>query len=168
MLSIVLSIVGIFVQFPLTLGVAQLGLDAATNRESDWTKIFLYYGLPGFVLKVFVATALSSILVSIGLVFFIIPGIYLAVSYILVIPLLLINPDIGIWQALEESRKRVHSSWFQGLGLCLVKILLALSCLLIIPIFWAIPLIVTMDPVIAVFATSKDVFSHTEDSAPAP
>ncbi len=59
-----------------------------------------------------VMSILKSALVAIGFLLLFIPGVYLAVGYIFA-PYLVIDKGFSPWQALEESRKRVHKNWFQ-------------------------------------------------------
>ncbi len=51
-----------------------------------------------------------------GLVVLILPGIYLAVGYAFVIPLI-IDRGMPVWSAMELSRTTVHKQWFQTFGL---------------------------------------------------
>lgn len=51
-----------------------------------------------------------------GLVLLILPGIYLAVGYAFVIPLI-IDRGMPVWTAMELSRTTVHKQWFQTFGL---------------------------------------------------
>eukprot|EP00181_Compsopogon_caeruleus_P006268 CAMPEP_0184685496 /NCGR_PEP_ID=MMETSP0312-20130426/19192_1 /TAXON_ID=31354 /ORGANISM="Compsopogon coeruleus, Strain SAG 36.94" /LENGTH=222 /DNA_ID=CAMNT_0027139655 /DNA_START=130 /DNA_END=798 /DNA_ORIENTATION=- len=145
-----LSLLFAILQLPFSMGITQLGMDAANSREKDWQRAFCHVESGILIWKVFVATALSSFLVSIGLLCFIVPGIYLAVAYMAVIPLLLQDPRQGIWSTLEESRKRISAAWFQGLLLALTQLGLTLCCFLIIPIYWLAPWLVTMIPTLVV------------------
>ncbi len=51
-----------------------------------------------------------------GLALLILPGIYLAVGYAFVIPLI-IDRGMPVWAAMELSRTTVHKQWFQTFGL---------------------------------------------------
>jgi hypothetical protein len=55
---------------------------------------------------------------ALGLVLLILPGIYLAVGYAFVLPLV-IDRQMPVWQAMELSRTTVHRNWFQTFGLLL-------------------------------------------------
>ena len=55
-------------------------------------------------------------LVWIGFVLLILPGIYLAVGYAFVIPLV-VDRGMPVWEAMELSRTTVHRQWFQTFGL---------------------------------------------------
>ena len=53
---------------------------------------------------------------SLVLFLLILPGIYLAVGYAFVIPLI-IDRGMPVWSAMELSRTTVHKQWFQTFGL---------------------------------------------------
>lgn len=53
-----------------------------------------------------------------GLLLLIVPGIYLAVGYAFVLPLVL-DRQLPVWEAMELSRKTVHRQWFPAFGLLL-------------------------------------------------
>lgn len=94
--------------------------------------VFVPFFLAGLVVKV---------LVLFGLLFCLVPGIYLAVSYLLVYPILW-ETRMDFWEAMELSRKVITKQWFSWLGLALVLILINLAGVLLclVGIFFTIPL----------------------------
>jgi hypothetical protein len=85
---------------------------------------FLHLGVGGIV---------SILLVCVGLLLCVLPGIYLAIGYIFALPLI-IDRKYDFWTAMEVSRRVVHSQWWTIFGLGLVLFLLnivgALACLI--------------------------------------
>lgn len=67
-----------------------------------------------------------NLLTLIGYVFCLIPGIYLAVAWIFSIPLV-IDRQMGFWEAMELSRKMVNKHWFLVFAFLLVYGLLSMS-----------------------------------------
>jgi uncharacterized membrane protein len=67
----------------------------------------------------------QGILITIGVLLCIAPGIYLAVAYAFSIPLIM-EKDQAFWDAMENSRKTVTPQWFQLFGLCLIAAAFAL------------------------------------------
>ena len=63
------------------------------------------------MVNLIIMSALKSLLISIGFLLFVIPGIYLTVSYIFS-ELLIVDRKMDPWEALEESRKMVTKNWF--------------------------------------------------------
>jgi len=61
----------------------------------------------------------QSILANLGFLFCILPGIYLAVSWYFALPLV-IDRNLGFWDAMELSRKVVSKHWFLVFGFLLV------------------------------------------------
>ena len=78
-----------------------------------------------------------------GLVLLILPGIYLAMAYVMTMPLIG-DRNLSAWQAMETSRKAVTKRWFQffglffvvGLGICVSILPLGIGLVWTVP--WAV------------------------------
>ena len=55
------------------------------------------------------------ILIGIGLLLLVLPGIYLIVGYGLTLPLIL-DRKMSAWEAMETSRKAIHKVWWKVAG----------------------------------------------------
>ena len=108
------------------------------NREKINTasifNLFSQYWLPMLVISI-----VMSILITIGVILLIIPGIYLAVAYSLVYWILVIHPKESFWNILEASRKIVTRHWFKffiiNLIFFLIPTIIALIIWLILSLF---------------------------------
>ena len=67
-------------------------------KESTWLQLIL-------------GTLVTIVFVALGLVCFILPGIYFAVAFCYT-PILIIDRKMGFWDAMQLSRRTVHSQWF--------------------------------------------------------
>ncbi|MEN8132906.1 MAG: hypothetical protein ABFS45_22555, partial [Pseudomonadota bacterium] len=74
---------------------------------------------------------LTTLLTYIGFLLLILPGIYLAIAYLLATPLL-VEKQLTPWQAMENSRKAITRHWF--------KVFLLLLATALIMFISAIPL----------------------------
>jgi hypothetical protein len=81
---------------------------------SGFNLAFVHLGLGGLV---------SVLLVCIGLVLCVLPGIYLAVGYTFALPLI-IDKKYDFWTAMEVSRRVVQRQWWTLFGLGLILFLL--------------------------------------------
>ena len=72
-----------------------------------------------YFLPLFLASLAGGLLVSIGLVLLIFPGIYLAVGYMFA-TFLVIDYRMDFWSAMEISRKIITRHWFSFFGFALV------------------------------------------------
>jgi hypothetical protein len=70
-------------------------------------------------LPVFLTALVSSILIALGFVLLILPGIYLAVSYLFA-QLFVVDKHLNFWPAMEASRKLITKKWFSFFGLILL------------------------------------------------
>jgi hypothetical protein len=93
----------------------------------------------------FVPLALASVLVFVltfaGLVLLIVPGIYLAVAYLVTVPLI-VDKGLTPWDALETSRRVVTRCWWRMFAvLLLIGVLVMVSgMLLVVPLIWTLPM----------------------------
>jgi len=83
-----------------------------------------------------------SVLILLGLLLFILPGIYLSIAYFFSYALV-VDKGLGVWEAMELSRKTVTEQWFKFFGLALLSILLIIisAIPLGIGLIWSIPTI---------------------------
>lgn len=84
-----------------------------------------------------------TILILIGFVLLIVPGIYLSIAYAMALPLMA-EKEMGIWESLETSRKAITKKWFPFFGFFIVMMLIMLAGALALGIglIWAMPLTV--------------------------
>ena len=85
----------------------------------------------------------SQILIILGLLLLVVPGVYLMVGYILA-PWFVLDRRVGFWEAMQLSRRTVQPHWFELFGLFLMIILinllgalaLGVGLLVTIPVSW--------------------------------
>jgi hypothetical protein len=95
--------------------------DAYLGEEVGWRSSlrFALGRLPAIVWL----SVLSGVLVLLGAILFVLPGIYLYVSFAVAVPVLLVE-GAGPWRALGRSRRLVKGRWWGTLGVTLVGYLL--------------------------------------------
>ena len=113
---------------PIMLGIVMLAISHVRAKNLQLQSIFDYYV---YVWPLVFASIAMYIMIAIGFLLLILPGIYLAVSYKFTLPLI-VDKNLGIWEAMELSRRTVTKRWFKFFGLDIV--------LLIIVVISAIPL----------------------------
>lgn len=124
--------------WPLQMGLVMLGIRRAGGAETRAALVADYLSQAGRIAGLLI---LQGLLIALGFMLLIIPGIYLAVSWILA-PAFLLDRRMGIWEALETSRKAIGTCWFQTFGLILLAIPLSLVVVLTLGIgaIWLAPL----------------------------
>lgn len=127
---------------PLYAGMLMLGIRRSQGLPIDFSTVFNYFSkmTPLLILGV-----LMTILISIGFLLLIIPGIYLAIAYTLAMPLV-IEKNMSPWEAMETSRKAITKKWFLVFGLLFVMALIMIvSALpLLVGLFWTIPMMLIL------------------------
>jgi hypothetical protein len=95
--------------------------DAYLGEKVGWRSSlrFALRRLPAIVWM----TVLSFILIGLGTLLLIIPGIYLYVAFTVAVPVLLVE-GAGPWRALRRSRQLVRGRWWGTLGVAVVGALL--------------------------------------------
>lgn len=123
---------------PMNVGFMLLGIYGAVDRPINVAMIFKGYKK---IWQIVVATFLIQLLTFVGWLFFILPGIYLSVAYFLALPLI-VEKNLGPWEAMEASRKAISKRWFSVFLMMLIFfVLMMLSFLtLTIGLIWAMPL----------------------------
>jgi len=127
------------VLYPMFAGLMMLGVRRAAGAETRATMVGDYLPKAGRIAGLYI---MQCLLIGIGLLLFIIPGIYLAVSYLIALPLA-IDRDMGIGQALETSRRAIGTCWFRAAGLLSVLSLSVIVMFVTIGIaaIWLLPLV---------------------------
>lgn len=143
---IVSQIVIGLVTYPLSAGMTMLGIKRSVGEPANAFMIFDYYSK---TLSLFLLYILMMILIFIGFLLLILPGIYLMVAYSMAMPLL-VEKNMGIWEALEASRKRIHKCWFEMLVLYILLIIIFLVAALPLGIglIWALPFAIVLMAVV--------------------
>ncbi len=133
-----LQLITTWLSMLMTGGVLLIGVRRALGQRVSWKMVFAGFSK---VLSITIAIILQVILVLIGFVLFILPGIYLTVGYALTLPLIL-DKGMGPWQALEASRKAIHKKWWTVFGLYLVMMLIYMvsAIPLGLGLIWTVPM----------------------------
>jgi hypothetical protein len=95
---------------------------------SGFSLAFLQLGLAGLV---------SALLICVGLLLCVLPGIYLAVGYTFALPLV-IDKKYDFWAAMEVSRRVVHKQWWTLFGLLIVAFLINVVGILACFVGWIV------------------------------
>ena len=85
---------------------------------------------------------LMAALIVAGFFLLVLPGIYLSIAYSFA-PYLIVEKNMGVWEALETSRKAITEYWWRYFGLMLVALLLVVvgSIPLLLGLIWVIPIV---------------------------
>jgi hypothetical protein len=131
------QIVAIAVTMPMMVGITIMGIRHSQGRSVSTGSIFNYFHRSPAAILWYV---LMMLMLMLGTLLLILPGIYLSFAYMFSLPLM-IEKDLSPWQALEVSRKAVTRIWFRATGfLMLIMLMLMLGMIpLGIPLIWIVP-----------------------------
>lgn len=129
-------ILGIFI----TMGYATMGLVAAKGEKVTWTTFFIKFGK---FFHFFIAMILYAIIVAVGFVLLIFPGVIWALRYSMY-PFMALDKGAFGWTALKLSSQATYGAKWDLLGFYIVIFLLlilgalalGLGLLIAIPLTW--------------------------------
>ncbi|RLA68599.1 MAG: hypothetical protein DRG24_10015 [Epsilonproteobacteria bacterium] len=132
------SLLTLPVTLPLIVAIVMMGIKRAHDIEITIPSIFDYYVL---VWPLVFASIAMNVMIMIGFILLVLPGIYLATAYMFTLPLI-VDKNLTLWDAMESSRKAVTAHWFKLFGFnMLMALIITLSALpLGIGLFWTVPL----------------------------
>jgi len=127
------------VMFPLGVGLGLLGIRRAAGRDTPMNTLWEPYS---HAIPLIVMFVLMAVLVIAGFFLLVLPGIYLSIAYSFA-PYLIVEKNMGVWEALETSRKAITEYWWRYFGLMLVALLLVIvgSIPLLLGLIWVIPIV---------------------------
>ncbi len=132
------SIIESFVTIFLSLGMTSYFMKIARGEEPELTELF---SKGNILLKAFVTSILTGLVVLAGTIAFIIPGIILAFGYSMINYIYIDNPEIGITEVMKKSRTMMkgHKWQYFCLTLSFIGWILLTPFTLGILIFWLMP-----------------------------
>ncbi|RLT92994.1 hypothetical protein [Ketobacter sp.] len=154
LIQVVLQILFMALILPFSAGIFVMCLKQVQGVQPEFGDLFSCFNKTGKLLGCMI---LMYIMIFIGYLLFIIPGIYLNFAYILAIPLI-VDRDMGPWEALETSRKAITKHWLSVfLFFIVLTIIMLVSMLpLFIGLIWSVPLMA-----IAMAVLYREVFGIT-------
>ncbi|MBD2034243.1 glycerophosphoryl diester phosphodiesterase membrane domain-containing protein [Leptolyngbya sp. FACHB-321] len=120
--------ISLLISAPLNAGFLIVAFKLLKKRATTFGDFFRGFN---HYLPLFLVSLVSSLVIGIGLLLFLIPGLYLAVAYIFALPLVL-ERKMNFWAGMELSRKLISKQWFSFLGFALVLVLLNLAGVLLL------------------------------------
>ena len=156
-LQIVFQFVITAISMPMSIAFLIMGMRHANGKSVSSGEIFRHFGAAIWLLLAYI---LMTIMILLGLILLVIPGLYLAIAYVYAMPLI-VEKKMGIWHAMETSRKAMTRVWFRFFGLMLLLGLINLVAMLplLIGLIWTIPL--TILTMAMVYQTIFGIEAHT-------
>lgn len=135
--GVISEVAGLVAATPVWAGYLMIGVRRAADLQVRASSVFDYFPK---MINLIITYLLSVLMISVGLILLVLPGIYLAVSYWLAIPLVA-DKNLSPWRALEASRKAITKKWFTVFVLTLmIGIIVAASAIpLGIGLIWTVP-----------------------------
>lgn len=145
-LNILSQITGTILSITFLSGLINIGIRRVAGQSFSWNLVFSGFSRIGSIV---IAGFLMSLLITSGLLLFVLPGIYLVVGYSLTLPVIM-DKRVGPWEAMKMSRQAVHKKWWQVFGAYLIMYLIYILSLIPfgIGMIWTVPMFFTLTAVI--------------------
>ncbi|XGV94591.1 MAG: glycerophosphoryl diester phosphodiesterase membrane domain-containing protein [Leptolyngbya sp. BL-A-14] len=122
------TLISVLISGPLNAGFLIVAFKLLRGRATSFGDFFRGFN---YYLPLFLVSLVSGVLIFIGFVLFIIPGVYLSVAYTFALPLVL-EKKMNFWDAMELSRKLISKNWFSFFGFAFVLGLINIVGLLVL------------------------------------
>ncbi|MFT6098544.1 MAG: hypothetical protein ACJAYF_001086 [Arenicella sp.] len=128
------------IMVPMAMGLFMIALKFSVGAKIEVGELFKHYNK---IVPLFLTYLLLYLFIALGLVLLIIPGIYLMIAFTMAVPLV-VEKNMGPWEALTTSRKAITHKWFPMLGFSLLSMLVIILAAipLGIGLIWGAPLVV--------------------------
>ncbi len=130
------------VSLPMLVGITMIGVYYSVDMPVRFSIVFDYFE---YAIPIVIASILTSVLVAIGSLLLVIPGIYLMVAYYLTQPLI-VEKNLKPWEAMEASRKAINHHWFKVFFIYIIMIIIFLLSIISLGIafIWTAPLMINV------------------------
>ncbi|MFZ5453268.1 MAG: hypothetical protein ACOZF2_15530 [Thermodesulfobacteriota bacterium] len=150
--------IGLVIDGPLGAGFYIVSAKLLQRRTVEFRDFFAGFN---FLLPLILVSVISGLLIILGLVFLILPGIFLMVCYLFP-SFIVIDRRLDFWPAMELSRQTVQKQWFGFFVFLLLLILINLGGVLALGIGLLVSFPVSACAVAAAYA---DIFGLQSDYA---
>lgn len=135
----VISLISWMASTFLQLGLTRIALNFASGDESS---VAMLFGQGDKLLRALGAGILYYLMVAAGLVLLIVPGVYLALRFVMYQDAI-VDKNMGVMEALKYSSELTRNNKFSlfGLGLMSILVILAGALALLVGMIYAIPVV---------------------------
>jgi hypothetical protein len=126
----------IVLQVIMMAGIAMVVWKQMRSEATSFTDFFPPWETIG---QLILCTIVGVLFIVVGLLLFIVPGIYLIVAYTFAY-MLIIDRGLTVWQALEASRRVVNKNWWKVAGLSGLMVLLMIGGTAVFSLVLGLPL----------------------------
>jgi len=140
--QIVLQVALMAIMYPMYAGLFMIGVYRSVDLPVRATMVFGYFSM---TVAIVCAMLLVTIFGVVGFMLLVIPGVYLSIAYSMTMPLIA-EKKLGIWSAMEASRRAVTKHWFKYFFTFLLMVLIVWVSMLalLIGLIWTLPMMVAV------------------------
>lgn len=137
--ELIFSLIQTVILMPFFVGLTMMGVKRSVGGDVKLNDAFKYYSK---IVPIALLTILLYLIVGLGFILLIVPGIYLLVGFMMSYQLMA-DKNLSIVESLKISLKAITKKWFPMFGFMLLSavVMIAGAIPLGIGLIWAIPLV---------------------------
>ena len=146
--AIVVGVIAFCLNNLLLSGLGYLGLCQARGEDGGWDTMFVCFA-PMNLVKLLILFVIQPIVIALGLLCLVVPGIYLMVT-LSFSPLLVLDKGMWPWEAMLDSRRAGHANCLNIFLIYLIAnvAFYATAILGLVGLFWMLPFVFVLYGVI--------------------
>lgn len=139
LVSFIAQIVGMVINMIVSMGMAKIAITLARGNKPEWEDLYNQYPK---IINYFVASILFGLMVVVGLILLIVPGIYLALRYHMY-SYLIVDKNLGAIEALKKSAEITKGSMWNLFLFWIVSIIVVIvgAILFFVGLLVAVPVV---------------------------
>lgn len=153
------SLISVMISGPLNAGFLIVAFKLLRGRATSFGDFFRGFN---YYLPLFLVSLVSGVMIGIGFILLIIPGIYLAVAYTFALPFVL-EKKMNFWDAMELSRKLISKNWFAFFGFVIVLGLINIAGALVFGLGLLVTIPLSVGAIAAAYADIVGLPAATTD-----
>ncbi|NMC36555.1 DUF975 family protein [Candidatus Beckwithbacteria bacterium] len=159
-LTIIFQLISTAISLMIGLGMMKITLAFVDGEKPEFNELFST--LP-YIVKYFLASILYGLIVTVGLVLLIVPGIMWAIKYAYM-PFVIIDKNLGPIEALKESAKITKGSRWQILlfGLTMIGVEILGLLALVVGLLVAVPVVMVASAYVYRQLASRSIINKNQ------
>ena len=129
----IIGSLALFVQGPISIGLATYSLSIANEKEYSYTQIISAFK---YFFKALILVLLFTVSFAIGILLLIVPGIFIALMFSQIFYIMADDPETGVIDAFKKSASLMKNKKLQYLGLILRYSLFFILGVFTLGIWW--------------------------------
>ncbi|GEM_PF-1471378 len=150
------------------LGFLKMIYQLSQKREINYQDFFWSFLTLNRLLNALFLEFIHSFAIVLGLIFFVVPGVWVSISWILAYPLFVLSEDPKVWNSIQKSMDLVKGRWWWFAGFVTFLLMINLLGLFALGVGVLVTIPLTMLSLILVVGELTQVLPTTDSNSQKP